>query len=361
MGSRLKRPPWRIVLPGLALLAAVWLGYLFWHPGLDIRDGRHDRGHNAIWLAHGWLGGNDWFVRHGKTNELSKYHDPQNLRRLADKLRRHHITDVFPHLCPAELDGRLPAMDAAQTERFLDALAGFRVLPWIGGPNGGNVRLENTKWRSAFTDQVRSLLVAHPRLAGVHLNIEPLPSGDPHYLILLEELRAALPPGKMLSVAAYPPPTRWHPFTEVHWDETYFREVARRCDQMAVMTYDAAQRIPKAYQRLMADWTQEALNWSEGAAVLLGVPTYDDAGVDYHHAHVENLPNALAGIHRGLARAPLPANYQGVAIYCDWETTDPEWAYFREHFLRQKLASEPNVGHDKANGPGPARSNPGSQ
>jgi hypothetical protein len=168
----------------------------------------------------------------------------------------------------------------------------------------------------------------------VQLNVEPVRSGDRDFLRLLDELRAALPPGKVLSVAAYPPPTRWHPFPDVHWEESYFKEVARRCDQMAVMMYDAGQSVPKAYQRLMADWTVEVLDWSEGKAVLLGVPTYDDAGVGYHDPRVENLPNALLGIHRGLSQRRPQANYQGVAIYCDWETSDSEWAHFREHFLR---------------------------
>jgi hypothetical protein len=101
------------------------------------------------------------------------------------------------------------------------------------------------------------------------------------------------------------------------------------------MMYDTAQLIPKTYQQLMADWTQEVFAWSEGKPVLLGVPTYDDAGVGYHHPRAENLTNALLGIHRGLSRQPLPADYQGVAIYCEWETSEAEWLYFREHFRKQ--------------------------
>jgi hypothetical protein len=186
---------------------------------------------------------------------------------------------------------------------------------------------------------VRKLFQEHPRLAGVQLNVEPMPSGDKAFLVLLEDVRAALPPGKLLSVAAYPPPTSWHPYPDVHWDEPYFREVARRCDQIAVMMYDAAQNLPKAYQRLMADWTLEVLEWSEGKAVLLGVPTYDDAGVGYHDPKVENLPNALSGIHRGLSQKTLPTNYQGVAIYSDWETSEAEWSHFRAHFLKPNQAN----------------------
>lgn len=313
----------------------IGLVYLLWHPGLDVRDGRHDRGNNGIWLSHGWLGGDDWFVRNGKTNEMQHYRDPGRIRELADRLRRHHITDIFPHLCPAELDGSLPPVNAAQVERFLDGCDGFRVMPWIGGPNGGNVRLQTLEWRAVFATNVLSLLNTHPRIAGVQLNVEPLTSGDTNFLKLLEELRGALPKGKLLSVAAYPPPTRWHPYEDVHWDESYFREVARRSDQLVVMMYDAGQRVPKAYEKLVADWTRQVLAWSEGKPVLLGVPTYDDADSGYHNPQVENLANALSGIHRGLSGEGLPASYQGVAIYCDWETSDEEWRYFQDHFLNQ--------------------------
>jgi hypothetical protein len=333
--QKMSRPPWRTVVPGCSLVLALWLGYLLWSPGFDVRDGRHDRGHNAIWLSHGWLGGDAWFVQNGKTNEIPRYREPARIRELADRLRRHHITDVFPHLCPAEPDGKLPPVDLMQVERFLDEFTGFRVVPWIGGPNGTSARLNKPEWRAAFIVEVRKLIAAHPRFAGVQINVEPLTNGDTNFLRLLEELRVALPKEKILSVAAYPPPTRWHPYESVHWNERYFREVSQRCDQLAVMMYDAGQRIPKAYQWLMADWTHEALAWSEGKPVLLGVPTYEDADVGYHNPKVENLPNALLGIHRGLSRRPLPSNYQGVAIYCDWETSEGEWSYFREHFLNK--------------------------
>jgi hypothetical protein len=82
----------------------------------------------------------------------------------------------------------------------------------------------------------------------------------------------------------------------------------------------------------MADWTEEILAWSEGKPVLLGVPTYDDTGVGYHHPDVENIANAISGIHRGLQNAGFPPAFQGIAIYCDWETTEPEWTWLHENF-----------------------------
>jgi hypothetical protein len=329
------RPPWRTIVGGALVLGIFFGSYAAWRPGIDIRDGRHDLGKNGIWLSHGWLGADSWFVENGKTNELSTFRASQKIQALAELLRRHHIKDVFPHLCPSDPYGNLPPMDSAQADRFLAAFSDFRVMPWIGGPAGPSTRIANAKWRASFIQGITNLLNAHPAFAGVQINIEPLSSGDKDFLVLLEQIHAALPKGKLLSVAAYPPPTRWQPTLEVHWEKNYFSEVAQRCDQMAVMMYDTGIRVPKIYEHLMADWTTETLLWSEGKPVLLGVPAYDDADAEYHKPKVENLRTALRGIHEGLNATTPPANYQGVAIYCEWETDAEEWKYFASHFLKQ--------------------------
>lgn len=317
------------------MLVAFFGSYAAWHPGMDMLDGRHDRGQNGIWLSHGWLGADSWFVENGKTNELGKFRDPKNIEALAELLRSHHIKDVFPHLCPSDPYGNLPDVDSVQVERFLAAFSDFRVIPWIGAPAGPSAPIAKAKWRASFVRSITNLLSAHPALAGVQINIEPLTSGDKEYLVLLDEIHSALPKGKLLSVAAYPPPTRWQPTLEVHWDENYFREVAKRSDQLAVMMYDTGLRAPKIYEHLMADWTTETLRWSERKSVLLGVPTYDDRDAEYHKPNVENLRTALLGIHRALNASTPPANYQGVALYCEWETDAEEWKYFESHFLKR--------------------------
>jgi hypothetical protein len=123
-----------------------------------------------------------------------------------------------------------------------------------------------------------------------------------------------------VSVAAYPPPTFLHPFSDVHWDEAYTRQVAKRADQLAFMMYDTALQAPKVYEWLMRAWTGEILAWASATEVLLGVPAYDDAGVGYHNPRVENVEHALAGIQAGLSDAePLPPHFAGVALYSDWE------------------------------------------
>ncbi len=329
---RRKRSLRREISKRLAVIGVLWMGWLLWSPGDDIRDGRHDRRENGLWLAHGWMGGDEWFERHGKEDEKPRYRSPEALTALAERLRRHGISDVFPHLCPAEPGGKLPAVDAAATERFLDALPGVRVWPWVGGTIA-DVDIDEASWRKTYAANIRTLLEAHPRLAGVQLNIEPLKDGTEPYLLLLDEIRAALPEGRKLSIAAYPPPTRWQPTQEVHWGENYFREVAKRADHLAVMTYDTGIKFQKPYRKLMKDWTREILAWSEGKPVLIGIPAYEDAHTDYHKPDVENIRNALAGMHAALlSYDALPENYRGIAIYCDWEMDEAKWRDVGERF-----------------------------
>jgi hypothetical protein len=333
--SRLRQPPWRTVVPLLAFFLCVLGGYALWSPGREVTDGRHDRRHNGLWLQHGWLGDDGWFERNHKQERIPQFREPARIAELAGRLREHGITDVFPHVAPVQPDWRLPPVNDAQVERFLQEMEGRRVLPWVGGVLNDQCFPQVPGWRKGFIRSVVELLQAYPRLSGIHLNIEPWPDGNPDMLTLLDELRAALPPGKLLSVAAYPPPTRWHPSPEVHWGQDYFRQVARRADQLAVMMYDTSLRSRKVYAWLMAEWTREVLAWAGDTPVLLGLPAYDDEGVGYHHPDVENLATGLWGVHAGLDSPGPGTNYQGVALYSDWELDEDEWRHFREHFLRQ--------------------------
>ena len=133
------------------------------------------------------------------------------------------------------------------------------------------------------------------------------------------------------SAAAYPPPTGWHRFPEVHWRLIYIRRLARNCDQMAVMMYDTAIPLEKFYIKLMTDWTDQlARAFRSGKCeLLLGIPAYDDAGVGYHHTRVENISSAL----RGISASEIKSNANGIAIYCEWEMDEAKWQTWRK-FIR---------------------------
>jgi hypothetical protein len=60
-------------------VALLLIAYFLWCPGQRITDGRHDRGHHAVWLSHGWLGAESWFVDYDRSPDA--FHDPAQTRR----------------------------------------------------------------------------------------------------------------------------------------------------------------------------------------------------------------------------------------------------------------------------------------
>jgi hypothetical protein len=337
MKTKLRRRMVFVYLP--AILIAL-LGYLLWSPGQRITSGRHDRKHNGMWLSHGWLGDDNWFTQNKREDQLLAYRDHQSILSMISQLQLAHITDVFPHLCPTSVGGELPSIDPQQALRFLPLAQanGLRVIPWIGGVFEKHCFPAQATWRERFVASVAKLLTDYPHLAGVHLNVEPWPSGNADMLMLLDELNAAIPHDKILSIAAYPPPTRWQPAIEVHWDEAYFKQVASRADQLVVMMYDTGISSSKFYQLLMRQWTGQVLSWAQSTPTLLGLPAYDDAGVAWHDPRVENLTNALHGIHAGLIDHHNEdlTQYQGIAVYCHWEMTAAKWETLRREFINRR-------------------------
>jgi hypothetical protein len=73
----LMRSARRVAVAILSLTVVVIMAYALWQPGTEVPDGRNDRGSNGIWLAHGWLGGDEWFVGNDKTNEFTNIARPR--------------------------------------------------------------------------------------------------------------------------------------------------------------------------------------------------------------------------------------------------------------------------------------------
>ncbi len=328
------RPPWRTLFVIIMLAGLSALAYTIWTPGSIVLDGSHDVQTNGIWLQHGWLGDDAWFQRYKKNP--ARFRNTQKILALKKLLVAHNIRDLYPHLSPCRKSGEIAAVHPRQARQFLLIMDDLRVIPWVGGVYGTHAFPESPAWRKGFMRSIRDLLDTYPALAGVHVNIEPLTSGNESYLKLLQEMRQQLAPGKILSVAAYPPPTFYQQTLDVHWEKTFYAKVAGEVDQMVIMMYDTSLRFQKLYQHLMASWTREVLGWCGTTDVLLGLPAYDDPGVKYHYPHVENLKNSLLGIHTGLkSYTRLPRNYKGIAIYSDWEMDPDEWQYLRTHYSKK--------------------------
>ena len=326
--KKLGKSALRIVTALAIILGVPALVYLLWQPGSS--ESLPQYRNNAIWLGHGWMGDDGWFERNNRNKD--DFRSVEKISALFKKLSDNKISTVYPHLCPAQINGKIAPCDSIQVERFLDIAAQYniKVIPWIGGVFEESARPADEKWRKNFVASVDELLKNHPRLAGVQVNIEPMPSRNVDFLVLLKELQKVTR-GKILSVAAYPPPTKWHQFPDVHWELTYLRQIAQDCDQLAVMMYDTAILLEKFYIKLMTDWTNQLAGTtsSSDCELLLGIPAYDDAGVGYHHPQVENISSALQGI----SASPRKNSINGIAIYCEWEMDENKWSVWRK-FIR---------------------------
>ena len=96
------------IIAALALVFGVLAGcYWIWQPGSNaslpvFAD-------NAIWLGHGWLGDDGWFKRNNRN--MADFRDVEKCAVLMQKLRDNGIATVYPHLCPAQSNGRIASYD----------------------------------------------------------------------------------------------------------------------------------------------------------------------------------------------------------------------------------------------------------
>ncbi|WKE69914.1 hypothetical protein [Streptomyces sp. WP-1] len=299
----------------------------------DPAPGTRTRGQDALWLGHAWVDGR-------KTEA--------DVEALARRLKGTGVRDLYVHSGPLEDDGTLPDADHPEARWLIGALhrelPGVRVQAWLGdvvaseGPEG--LRLERPATRSAILASTRRILAAG--FQGAHFDLEPLHSGDRDYLTLLDDLHALTRAHHaLLSVAAHQidPLPGFHSFwgtTTGHpkwWSQAYFGQVARRVDQIAVMSYDTMQPLPSLYGGYVAQQTGLALEATPGSTqLLMGLPFYHENRFG-HRARAETVPAGVRGVRLGLSRTDAHRARFGVALYVDFAATDADWRAYREGWV----------------------------
>ncbi|MFH8928622.1 hypothetical protein ACH4D4_16355 [Streptomyces pristinaespiralis] len=313
-----------LIVPPLAGAVALRINYAG-----DLRDGTRTRGKDAIWLGHAWVDGRK---------------KDSDVRAFAERIRGTGIKDLYVHAGPLEHDGTLPRGRYPRARWLLDAvhreMPGIRVQAWLGdvlangGPDG--LRLD-ARSRDAVVGSARQILDAG--FEGVHFDLEPLLSGDRDYLSLLGDLRELTREREaQLSVAAHqidPLPAAHRVNAAVSgrekwWSQEFFGEVARRVDQIAVMSYDTWMPLEGMYGGYVAQQTALALEVTpEGTDLLMGLPFFheDDLG---HHENAETVAAAVRGTRLGLGRTDRDRKRFGVALYVDFAAEEGDWKAYRE-------------------------------
>jgi hypothetical protein len=295
--------------------------------------GTTTRGRDAIWLGHAWVDGRK---------------NAADLEQLGARLHGTGIRDLYVHAGPLEHDGSLPPSAYPAAHWLIEAvhrtLPGVRVQAWLGdvlaseGPNG--LRLERADSRAAMVRSTRQVLDAG--FDGVHFDLEPLHSGDAHYLALLDRLRQLTRDrGALLSVAAH----QIDPLPALHsaagaltghpkwWSQEFFGQVARRVDQIAVMSYDTGMPLESLYGGYVAQQTSLALQVTPpGTDLLMGLPFFQENAIG-HHAWAETVAAAVRGTRLGLGRTDRDRARFGVALYVDFAARDEDWRAYRVGWL----------------------------
>ncbi|MEV6173344.1 hypothetical protein AB0L99_34690 [Streptomyces sp. NPDC051954] len=317
-----------LLLPLLAAETALRLNYTG-----DLASGTHTRNRDALWLGHAWVDGRK------KAADVTA---------LARQLETTGIKDLYVHAGPLEHDGTLPESVYPKAGWFIDAvhkeIPGIRVQAWLGdvlateSPDG--MRLERPETRAAVVASTRQILAAG--FDGVHFDLEPLHSDDGDYLTLLDALhRVTRAQGAPLSVAAHQidPLPGFHSFwgaTTGHpkwWSQEFFGQVARRVDQIAVMSYDTMQPLESTYGGYVAQQTSLALEVTPPTTdLLMGLPFFHENRFG-HWAHAETVPAAVRGVRLGLSRTDADRPNFGVALYVDFAATAEDWTAYREGWV----------------------------
>jgi hypothetical protein len=281
------------------------------------------RGRDAVWLGHAWVDGR---------------RDAADLAALLREVRGTGIRDLYVHTGPLEHDGSLdPGLypDAGRLIAELHrALPGVRVQAWLGDivSHGGSpgVRTGDPATRSRIRDSAEQVLGAG--FDGVHFDLEPVHSGDAGFVALLRDThRLTAARGAPLSVATHQiePLPSLHSVASKYWSQSYFAEVARAVDQVAVMAYDSWMPLEGLFGGSVAHQTALALEVTPpGVDLLIGLPAYHTS-TPGHHPSAETVAAAVCGARLGLARHARDRERFGLAMYVDFAASTEDWAVYR--------------------------------
>jgi hypothetical protein len=195
--SLCRRQRWRRWGSGLGVLLLLLLADYALYPCLSPVGGPSgNRGENGLWLRYRWY--------------FSERSDAE-VRALAQRLTERQIRYAYFHVRHVTRDGALRYHYPVAARRLVATLhrdaPAVKVIAWVyagnrhNAPELGEVDLANAAVRRRMAAEARWLVKACG-FDGVQWDYEICKGGDPHFLALLRETRAALPAGKLLSAAA---------------------------------------------------------------------------------------------------------------------------------------------------------------
>ncbi len=301
---------------------------------------------NAAWIKSTYFRGYDPITK--------KSLKPKDVEDLALRLKTNHIRYVYIFAGPYSNDGHLP--DYAFSPKAKESITilkriypEIKILAWVGGVQNKTVHLERTEWiKNALADTTK--LIKEMPVDGVHLDLEYVLYPDnklnhkkldanaysEHWIKFHKDLRLALPEVFLSSVVVSTASGT------KHWKYKHtlneIKELTSVVDQMSFMFYETSLMELKVYEgnlkeqiKQIKDLKNSASNRSE-YLIGLGIFSEEKKLRSYRDLGFKNLPVTLKILQD--AKKDIGQNkpvIDGLAIYCEWMTTDLEWKQLRDH------------------------------
>lgn len=229
----------RLWLGLLVVIVGVFLRGCFLRPATSFPGAYFNHGANAVWLGIEWV---------------NQAHSAAEILNLANILDKQQIRYVFVYTSYLKPGGYFnPTYSYAG--QFIQTLKAtepdLNVQAWIGLPLE-YVDLGDSAVRRQIAEFC-TILIREEGFDGIHLDPEPVFSNDQDLLRLLDEIRSTMGADTTLSIATrriWPilPDVEWPVVGKVVWHADYYREIASRVDQIAVMVYDSAMPFAALYR-----------------------------------------------------------------------------------------------------------------
>jgi hypothetical protein len=321
----------RFIFAGFIVVVIV-LGYYYVFYHTDLAMPYRSQGQNALWARHQWVG---------------DQHTQQEYDRFAAHLKHHAITDVFFHVGPLNANGQIESQKypfAAQLlQQVKKAYPELHLQAWIGqveAKGGGLLDWSHPEVRANILQTAQTFLDLG--FDGIHYDIEPIYSGDPDFLDLLQQTQSITnKQQKILSIASDELEPFWGAgkiariFTRQagFWTKPYYTQVAAYVDQIAVMMYDTALPTDWLYGSFVKRVTKNLLQiLAPNLTLFMGVPTYEEARWSFH-PKAENIRSGIRGIQKGLASfEKSKIQHFGIALYAEWTTDQAEWDIYQQEW-----------------------------
>lgn len=305
---------------------------------------------NATWIKSTFFRGYDPISK--KKLEL------KDIEALATRLKANNIRYAYIFGGPFEDSGHLPDyVFSAQAKESIKILKKIypelKILSWIGGVQNKTVYLEQVDWvKNAITDISR--LVKTISVDGIHLDLEyvlyPYPKFNHrrlnsdtygiHWVNFHKLLRLALP-NEFISSVVVSTASGTKPWKHKHL-LSEIKEVSSIINQISFMFYETNIHELKTYRESLKEQLQQIKNLKnelnqKAPQYLIGVGTFNiqKALSGYRDLRFENLPMTLK-LMKELDQeiSPKTSLVEGLAIFCEWETTDTEWNELRSSLAK---------------------------